>query len=149
MLKDQITADMKGAMKAGDAKKLGVLRMLISALNNKKLEKRAKSGKDEDLTDEEALESVAREVKKRKESIAAFTTGGRVDLAENEQSELVILTPYLPAQMSEAEVIAAVDRLIAAAAQKDFGAVMKDVMKELKGKADAAFVSKLVKEKLL
>lgn len=148
MLKDQITADMKEAMKAGNAPRLGVLRMLISALNNKKLEKRAKSGKDEDLTDEEALEIVAREVKKRKESITAFTTGGRADLAENEQSELVILTPYLPAQMSEAEVTAAVLRIIAAAPVKDFGAVMKDVMKELKGKSDAAFVSKLVKEKL-
>lgn len=148
MLKEKITSDIKEAMKAGEAEKLGVLRMLSSAVNNRKIEKRTKSGKDEELTDEEVLEVIAKEAKKRKESIGMFESGGRGDLAAQEKSELQILAAYLPEQMSEADVRAAVTRIVGEAPVKELGPVMKAAMAELKGKADAGLVSKLVKEKL-
>ncbi len=148
MLKEKITADIKEAMKAGAAERLGVLRMLASAISNRKIEKRTKTGKDEELTDEEVMEVIGKEAKKHKESIAVFTSGGRSDLAAQEEHELVILAAYLPAQMSEADVTAAVTRIVDAAPVKEIGPVMKAVMAELKGKADTGLVSKLVKEKL-
>lgn len=148
MLKEKITADIKGAMKAGAAEKLSVLRMLSSAISNRKIEQRTKTGKDEELTEDEVLEVVSKEAKKRRESIAVFTSGGRADLAAQEEKELGILAAYLPAQMSEAEVGAAVTRIVDAAPVKELGSVMKAAMAELKGKADAGLVSKLVKEKL-
>lgn len=148
MLKDQITAAIKDAMKSGDQEKLGVLRMLVSSLNNRKIEKRTKTGKDEELSDDEVLEVIGKEAKKRKESILSFETGGRQDLAAQEKKELDMLSVYLPAQMSEAEVASAVSRIVAAAPVKELGPVMKAVMAELKGKADTALASRLVKEKL-
>lgn len=148
MLKEKITSDIKEAMKAGNREKLGVLRMLSSAISNRKIEKRAKSGKDEELTEDEVLEVVSKEAKKRRESIAVFTSGGRADLAAQEEKELGILAAYLPAQMNEADVRAAVARIVEAAPVKELGSVMKAVLAELKGKADAGLVSRLVKEKL-
>lgn len=156
MLKEKITTDIKEAMKAGDTERLGVLRMLASAIANRTIEKRAKSssissgqtGKDDALTDDEVLEVIAKEAKKRRESIAVFTSGGRGDLAAQEEKELGILAAYLPEQMSEDEIKRVIERIIASASVKEFGPVMKAVMAELKGKADAALVSTLVKEKL-
>ncbi|MDO8585259.1 MAG: GatB/YqeY domain-containing protein [bacterium] len=148
MLKEKITADIKEAMKSGAAERLGVLRMLSSAIGNRKIEKRAKTGKDEDLTDDEVMEVIGKEAKKRKESIAVFVSGGRSDLAAQEEKELVILGAYLPAQMSEADTVAAVTRIVDAAPVKELGPVMKAVMAELKGKADSSLVSRLVKERL-
>lgn len=155
MLKEKITADIKEAMKTGAAEKLGVLRMLSSAISNRKIEKRTKTGKDEpacpaggELTEDEVMEVVSKEAKKRRESIAVFQSGGRADLAAQEEKELGILSAYLPVQMSEAEVGAAVTRIVDAAPVKDLGPVMKAVMAELKGKADTGLVSKLVKGKL-
>lgn len=148
MLKEKITADIKEAMKAGAPLKLGVLRMLSSAISNRKIEKRAKTQKDEELTEDEVMEVVSKEAKKRRESIAVFQAGGRADLAAREEEELEILAAYLPAQMGEDEVRAAVARIVDAAPVKELGPVMKAVMAELKGKADAGLVSRLVKEKL-
>lgn len=148
MLKEKITSDIKEAMKAGAAEKLGVLRMLSSAIGNRKIEKRAKVGKEEELTDEEVMEVIAKEAKKRRESIVVFQSGGRADLAAQEEKELGILAAYLPAQMSEEEARAAVSRIVDAVPVKELGPVMKAAMAELKGKADAGLVSKLVKEKL-
>lgn len=146
MLKEKIVSDTKEAMKSGDQKKLGVLRMMTSALNNKKIEKRGKTGVESELTDEEALEVLQKEAKKRKESIDLFEKGGRADLAQGEKEELAIISVYLPSQMGEAEVKAVVEKIAAANQGLDFGPLMKAVMAELKGKADASLVSRFVKE---
>ncbi len=145
MILEVLTQDIKEAMKAGNAEKLGVLRMVVSALNNKKIEK----GKDAVLTDEEALQVLSKEAKKRKESIDIFVKGGRPELAEKEKSELAIVESYLPKQMSREEVVAEVERVLSGLADKsNAGLVMKAVMAELKGKADGKIISEIVKEKL-
>ena len=137
--------DIKEAMKAGAAERLSVLRMLNSAMKNKAIEK----GKDAVLTDEEAMQAIAKEAKKRKESILAFEQGGRPELAEGEKKELVMLEAYLPKQMPREEAAAEVAKILAGLADKsNIGLVMKAVMQEMKGKADGKMVSELVKEKL-
>jgi len=144
-LLEKLTQDLKEAMKAGNAGKVSVLRMLNSALKNKAIEK----GKDASLTDEEAMQVLMREAKKRKESILAFEQGGRPDLADNEKKELAILEVYLPQQMSREEAVAVVEKVLAGLADKsNAGLVMKAVMAELKGKADGKMISEIVKEKL-
>ena len=146
MLREKITADIKEAMKAGEAVRLGVLRMLTSSLNNAKIEKRAKTGEEVELADEEVLSVISREAKKRKESITVFEQNNRADLAEGEKAELKVLEAYLPAQMSEAEIRAALEKVVATAPVKEFGAIMKDASREFKGKADGALVAKILKE---
>ena len=142
----KISEDLKAAMKSGDHFTLGVLRMVNSALQNKKIEK----GKDGVLTEEEVLQVLTKEAKKRKESVLAFESGGRPELAENEKKELVIIEAYLPAQMSREDVVKEVERILSTIADKSkFGVVMKEVMKELKGKADAGMVTEVIKEKLV
>lgn len=147
-LKERISSDIKTAMKAGDAAKLTTLRGLISVLNNKGIEKRAKTGKEEPLTDEEVTNALLTEAKKRKESAEVFKTGGRADLAENEMKELAIIQEYLPKQLSTEETTKMVTEIINKTGSKEFGPVMKLVMAELRGKADAALVTELVKKQL-
>jgi len=151
----KISEDLKTALKSGDHFRLGVLRMISSALQNKKIEK----GKDGILTEEEILQVLAREAKKRKESVVAFENGGRPELAENEKKELVVIEAYLPKQMSREEAAKEVERILSGVAdtrptgqssgrKSKFGLVMKEVMKDLKGKADAGMITELIKEKL-
>ena len=144
-LQEKLNQDIKESLKGGDSFRLGVLRMVNSALQNKKIEK----GKDGVLTEEEVLQVLTKEAKKRKESVLAFEAGGRPELAENEKKELIIVEAYLPAQMSREEVAKEVERILSGVADKSkFGLVMKEVMKELKGKADAGMITELIKEKL-
>jgi len=147
-IKEQISADIKEAMKAKDATKLTVLRGINSNLSNKEIEKRAKMGADAALSDEEMLAVLLTEAKRRKESADVFTSGGRADLAENELKELAIVQAYLPAQMSRADVEAHIEKVVAAAAVKEFGPVMKEVMKDLRGKADSSLITEIIKQKL-
>lgn len=145
MMQEKIMSDLKEAMKAGNAEKVGLLRMLNSALKNKAIEK----GKDATLTEDDEMQVLLREAKKRKESVEAFMTGGRADLADKEKAELAIIEEYLPKQMSREEAAALVDKILAGVADKsNTGLVMKAVMAEMKGKADGKMVSELVKEKL-
>ncbi|MBU6141747.1 GatB/YqeY domain-containing protein [Patescibacteria group bacterium] len=145
MMQEKIMSDLKEAMKAGNADKVGLLRMLNSALKNKAIEK----GKDAQLTADDEMQVLLREAKKRKESIEAFMTGGRADLADKEKVELAIIEGYLPKQMSREEAAALVEKILAGVADKsNTGLVMKAVMAEMKGKADGKMVSELVKEKL-
>lgn len=145
-LKDQITLDMKAAMKSGEAAKLSVLRGLTSVLNNRTIEKKAKTGDaNAALTDEEATQALMTEAKKRKESAEAFKTGGRQDLADNELSELAIIQAYLPKQMDKAETEAAVLKILEAGKFTEFGPAMKAVMAELRGKADSAVITEIIK----
>lgn len=138
--------DLKSAMKGREAQKVETLRMLMAAFKNKEIEKRGK-GEAGDLTDDELREVTGKEVKRRREAAEIFMTAKREDLAGKERAEIEILSRYLPAQMSEAEIESAIDRVIKGGAA-DFGAVMKEAMKELKGKADGKVVGEIIKRKL-
>ena len=150
MLHQKITEDLKTAMKAGKEFEVGVLRFLLSSLHNKEIEKKSK-GLEPTLSDEEIIEILSREAKKRKEAIEMYTEGGRNDLVEKEEKELEIIKQYLPEQLSEEEIEKIVVATIEKIGVKDIkalGRVMGEVMKELKGKADASLVSEIVKKRL-
>lgn len=137
--------DLKTAMKAGDADRLLLLRGLTAAIKNAEIQKKT-SGKSEPLTEEEILQVLQREAKKRKEASQLMKTGGREDLAAKEEKELKFLEEYLPQQMGEEEIKAVIERIYSSGVT-DFNSLIKESMKELKGKADGQVVSKLVKEK--
>lgn len=144
-LQIDIKAQMVEAMKAKDAVKLQTLRGLISAFTNELVN--LKRTPQDTLSDEEALSVIRRAVKQRKDSIDQFITGGRPELAEDEKAELAVLETYLPAMMSEEEVIK-----IALAKKEEMGEIDKSkagqfvgmLMKDLKGKADGDMVKKVV-----
>lgn len=146
-LREKLAADLKTAMKSADPKTVGVLRLLISALNNKSIEKKGK-GQSEELTDEDVLQVLMTESKKRKEAIEIFIKGSRPDLADKEKEEMGIIQGYLPKQMGREEVEKIVEEIMKKSSIKEIGPVMKEVMKELRGKADAGVISELVKQKL-
>jgi len=144
-LTEQLQADMKNAMRDGDAHRRDTLRMALAAVQNAAKDKR------EDLTDEETLAVLTRQVKTRRESIQAYADAGRDDLAAKEQAEIDVLQPYLPAQLSEDEVRALVDEAIAATGASspgDMGRVMGALMPRVKGRADGKLVSSIVNETL-
>ena len=148
-IQTQIKDQMKEAMKAKDAVKLGVVRGLASAFTNE-LVKLGKMPQDE-LADEDALGVIRRAVKQRKDSIDQFTKGGRMDLAEPEQAELAILETYLPAMMSREDVMTFAQAKMTEMGTVDkskAGMFMGTLMKELKGKADGDVVKSVVDELL-
>jgi len=104
MLKETLNKDLIVALKSGDKEKTGTLRLVLSALHNLEIEKRGKTGKDVALTDEDVLDVLKRESRKRKEAIELYQKGGRADLAGKEEAELGIIKNYLPPEMSEEEV---------------------------------------------
>ena len=124
---------------------LSVLRMLVAALRNKEISLR--DGGAVELTDEQAQEVVASEIKKRKDSVEAYVAGGRQELADKESAEIKILEKYLPEQMGDVELKKIIEEVIAAGAT-DFGRVMGQVMARVKGKADGGKVGELVKKSL-
>ena len=144
-LTEQLQADMKNAMRDGDAHRRDTLRMAIAAVQNADKDKR------EDLTDEEALAVLTKQVKSRRESIKAYRDAGRDDLADKEQAEIDVLAPYLPEQLGEDEVRVLVTEAIAstgASSPRDMGRVMSALMPKVKGRADGALVSGLVNQEL-
>jgi len=144
-LKGKLKADLVAAMRAKEAEKLSVLRMLATAIQTKEIALR--KGEDVVLSDEQVLEVIAAEVKKRKDSVAAYEAGGRPELAEKEKEEIKILEIYLPAQMSDEELEQIVKAAAAeAGAGANFGAVMGKVMGKVKGRADGNRVSAAVKK---
>jgi uncharacterized protein YqeY len=150
-IREQIVADLTAAMKAKDTQRLGVVRMLKSRIMEAEVEQRGRRGPDYILDDQECLAVIASYAKQRRDSIEAYRSGGKEDLAAKEEAELAIIQQYLPAQMSEEEVRRVVAGAIAesgAASAKDMGAVMKIVMPRLKGGADGAVVSRIVRELL-
>lgn len=141
----QVQDDMKTAMKAKDKKTLAVVRQIKSAVMNEQI------NLGHDLTEEEELSVLSREVKQRKESIAEFKEGGREDLAKDTQAELDVLAKYLPAQLSEDEikqVVAAAIEKTGATSPKDMGKVMGIVSTQTKGRADGKVVADTVKKAL-
>ena len=144
-LKDQITEDMKTAMRAKDSERLGTIRLLQAAMTQKEVDERVT------LDDVAIVAIVDKLIKQRKDSIAAFEGAGRQDLADKEKAEMAVLQAYLPARMSEAEVIAAVQAIVTELGAKgpgDMGKVMGVVKTRLAGKADMGQVSAAVKAAL-
>ena len=144
-LKNKVTEDMKTAMRAKDTARLGTVRLLLSAMKQKEVDERVV------LSDADVLAIIDKMVKQRRESIAQFEKAGRNDLADVEKAEIAVLSAYLPQQLSEAEVAAAVAAAIAeagAAGAKDMGKVMGLLKFRLAGKTDMGKVSGLVKAKL-
>ncbi len=148
MLKDKIQDDLKAAMIAKDAEKLSAIRMLKSAIQYYEI---AKGGAGYEASDEDVIDVVGKEIKKRKESIELYKQGGRNEQAENEQKEVDTLQSYLPEQMSEDEVGELVKEAVkqtGAKSMQEMGKVMGALMPKVKGKADATLVSNLVREQL-
>lgn len=150
MLKQTIQKDLFQAVKEGDEITRSTLRLLLAGILNKEKEKKYKTSKEE-LTDEEIIEIVFSEIKKRKEAIVEYERGGRKDLADKEKAELEVLQKYLPEQLSEQELKKIVKEAIekvGAKEIKDIGKVMAEIMPKVKGRADGSQVSKIVKELL-
>ncbi len=143
---DSIKEDLKAALKNKEEERVGVLRMLIADFQNRSKDKQAK-GVDSVLSDEEAIGALQKEFKKRKDAIGLFRKGGREDLAAKEEAELKFLEVYLPKQASQEEIEAVVREVISAG-DKDFGSLMKEAMKRLKGKADGGQVGGIIKSLL-
>ena len=144
-LKDRITEDMKSAMRAKDAARLGAIRLLQAAIKQKEVDERVVAD------DAAVLAIIDKLIKQRRDSIEQFGRAGRTDLVDKEQAELDLLLGYLPQQMSEAEIAAAIDAAIAesgAAGAQGIGKVMALLKPRLAGRADMGKVSGLVKQKL-
>ncbi len=147
-LKEQIKNDIKEAMKAKNELGLSVLRMLFSAILGEEINK---GKKEAGLSDDEVIEVLSREVKKRRDSMAQYESAGRPELAEKEKQEIEVIAKYLPVQLSMEEVEKLAKEAIAqsgAANEKDFGAVMKIISPQIKGRADGKVVSEIVKKLL-
>ena len=144
-LKDQITEDMKAAMRAKDSERLGTIRLLTAAMKQKEVDERI------ELDDAAVIAVIDKMVKQRKDSITAFEQGGRADLAAKEAAELKVLEAYLPARLSAEEIAAEVKAIVAEVGAKgpgDMGKVMGAVKAKLAGKADMGQVSAAVKAAL-
>ena len=146
MLEDKIKGDQMNAMKAKLPFELGVLRMITSALKNFSIEKKSKS-LDEKLSDEEVMQLLSREVKKRLDASELYIKGGRIDLADSEKKEADIIQKYLPPQISEDELNKIVESKIKEGL-KDFPSLMKDLSTMLKGRIDGRLLSEIIKKKL-
>jgi uncharacterized protein YqeY len=144
-LKQQITEDMKNAMRARETARLGTIRLLTAAIKQKEVDERI------ELDDKQVLAIIEKMIKQRKDSISQFEAGARQDLADIEKAEMVILSAYMPSALSEAEVQAAVAAAVAesgATSPQDMGKVMAIVKPRLAGRADMTAVSALVKAAL-
>ena len=144
-LKDRITEDMKAAMRAKDAQRLGAIRLLLAAIKQREVDERA------ELDDAAVVAVVEKLGKQRRDSIEQFSRAGRDDLAERERFELDVLAGYLPQQAGADEVAAAIDAVIAAtgaAGPKDMGKVMGAVKAKLAGRTDMAQVSAAIRRRL-
>ena len=144
-LKARVTEDMKAAMRSKEAARLSAIRLLLSAMKQREVDERI------ELSDADVMGIIEKMIKQRRESIVQYEKGGRADLADAEKFEVGVLSAYLPQQMSETDVAAAVDAAMAetgAKAMPDMGKVMAILKPKLAGRADMGKVSALVKSKL-
>ncbi len=162
-MKQNIQNDATEALKSGDQLKAGSLRMLSAAITTKEKEKRYKVSKQKPeateqylikesaLTDEETIEVISSEIKKRRDAIALYEKGNRQELADKEKKEIEILQKYLPEQLPEEELKKLIEESIAktgAKEMKDMGKIMASLMPKVKGKAENSEISRIVKELL-
>ena len=161
MLKEKLQQDVKEALRAGDSEKRVLLGMVLSAVKNREFEKRSKLSKTEtdiakletenQLNDEEIIEVLSSEIKKRKEAAESYAKGGRQDLAQKEEKESAVLMSYMPEQMPEEKIREIVKNTLSELGLKDIkdmGRAIGAVMAKVKGKADGQTVSRIVKEEL-
>src|SRR6266403_386045 len=147
-LQERVDSDLKEAMRAKDTRKLGVLRMLKSAVKYAAI---AKSGAEAELSDAEAAQVVRKQVKQRQDSIESFEKGGRAELAAKEKEELSILQSYLPQALSTDEISKVVQETITevgASSKAQMGAVMKALQAKVAGRADSKTLSAEVQRQL-
>jgi len=144
-LKDRIQEDMKAAMRSGEKERLGVIRMITSAIKQREVDERIT------LDDTQVLSVLEKMIKQRKESVAQFQAGNRPDLVDKETGEITLLQAYLPSQLSDAELDALIGEAITttgAASIKDMGKVMGIIKGKAQGRADMAAVGAKIKAKL-
>ena len=144
-MRNKIYADLVAAMKQQDKERLSVLRMVKGAIQLEEINLK------HELTDDETIGVLAKQIKIRKESVLEFQKGNRNDLVESTNREIAILNEYMPEQLSEEEIIKVIDEAFATinpTSQKDMGKVMGYVTPKLKGKADMSFVSQTIKSRL-
>lgn len=145
MLKQQLQSDMKTAMKAGDKRRLGVIRLIMAAVKQREVDERV------ELNDEQILAVLDKMVKQRRDSITQFEQAGRTELAEQESYEIGICQEYLPEALNDGEITALVDQAVSetgAASMKDMGKVMGWLKPKIQGRADMGAVSTQVRHKL-
>ncbi|MGB5473169.1 MAG: GatB/YqeY domain-containing protein [Gammaproteobacteria bacterium] len=144
-IKDRIQQDMKDAMRARDSARLGTIRLIMAAIKQREVDERI------ELDDTQVITVLEKMVKQRRESIAQFEQAGRDDLVAKENSELEVITPYMPAALSEAEINQLIDTALAttgAASIRDMGKVMAELKPQLAGRADMGAVSARIKARL-
>ena len=144
-LKERITDDVKAAMRSGEKERLGVIRMITAAIKQREVDERIV------LDDTQVLSVLEKMIKQRKESLEAFKSGNRQDLADKEAAEITLLQGYLPSQLSAAELDALINEAVAstgAASIKDMGKVMAIIKTKAQGRADMGAVGAKIKAKL-
>ncbi len=144
-MRNQILEDLKTAMKNQDKERLAVIRMVKGSIQMSELNKK------HELSDEEVIEVISKEIKSRKDSINEFKKGGREDLIQKTQNEINILSEYLPKQLTEEEITEIIDAVfnkVKPESSKDMGKVMKELKPQVSGKADMGLVSRIVKNKI-
>ena len=144
-LKLQITEDMKTAMRAKDSARLGAIRLLQAAIKQREVDERI------ELSDADVITAIEKMLKQRRDSIAAYESANRTDLADVEKYEVSVLQEYLPQQLTEAEILSILDQVVAdtgAAGVKDMGKVMAVIKPLVAGKADMGKISGLIKTRL-
>lgn len=145
-LKDRFNEDLKTALKSGDGNRVQVLRFLLAQLHNREIEKHG-TGKDSELTDEETIQVLQKEAKKRREALDLFRKGGRDDLVKKEGRELEVVHGYLPKPLTREEIGKIVEELVSTGL-RDFNALMKETMKQVAGRSDGRTVGELIREKI-
>ncbi len=144
-IKGKIQEDMKNAMRAQEKERLATIRLILAALKQREVDERI------DLTDEHVLAILDKMLKQRRESIAQYEAGNRMDLVEKEAAEITVIQGYLPAQLTSSEIDALIEKAIqesGANSVKDMGKVMGIVKPKVQGRADVAVVSSKIKERL-
>ncbi len=144
-LKDRLTEDMKNAMRAGEKERLATIRLALAAIKQREIDERIS------LDDTQVLAVLEKMIKQRREAITQFAAGKRPDLVAKENSEIVVIQGYLPAQLGEAELDSLISEAIAASGAtsvKDMGKVMAAVKPKVQGRADMGAVSARIKQKL-
>jgi len=145
MLKQQIQADMKTAMKAGDKRRLGVIRLILAAIKQREVDERV------ELDDEQVLAVLTKMVKQRRDSINQYREAGRDELAEQEEYEVSVCQTYLPAALGDDEILELIEQAVAATGAteiKDMGKVMGWLKPKVQGRADMGAISAQIRKKL-
>jgi uncharacterized protein len=147
-IRDQLTADMKDAMKSGDKRKLATVRLMMAAIKDKDINARTEGHDSDKLPDSALLELFAKMVKQRQDSIAAYEQGARPELAQQEREEMEIIQTYMPKQLSDDETKAAIQGIIkavGATSVKDMGKVMAELKTKFSGQIDMGKAGGFVK----